>query len=144
MVSKDRRTWTAEQKLQAVLPIIRGEVSLAGQARRLKISETQLYKWREQANEDLRSAFTTGGTPTRERELEQQLAHLGTAVLIHPGGYRVLIEALPRAGEKEMAVVFIQRQTGHGDTSRIAMRLFSARRDGFPLPDIIFTIRHLP
>jgi len=31
MAGRDRRTWTAEQKLQAVMPILRGEVSLSEQ-----------------------------------------------------------------------------------------------------------------
>lgn len=91
MPSRDRRQWTPEQKLQAVLPIIRGEVTLAEQARRLKMSETQLYKWREQANESLRSAFT-GSAPTRERELEQQVAELERLV----GKQAVEIEVLKK------------------------------------------------
>lgn len=75
--SKDRRTWTPEQKLQAVLPIIRGEVSLSEQARRLKVNENQLYRWRDQANQALLEAFApASSTAHRERALEEQVAEL--------------------------------------------------------------------
>lgn len=70
------RKWTPEQKLQAVLPILRGEVSLSEQSRRLKISETMLYKWRDQANQALLEVFIKGGPSTKERELEERVADL--------------------------------------------------------------------
>ena len=76
MARGDRRTWTPEQKLSAVLSIIRGEVSLAEQARRLKVNENQLYKWRDQANQALLEAFSSNGASTKERELEQRLEEL--------------------------------------------------------------------
>ena len=33
-MQRDRRNWTAEQKLQAIMPVIRGEVGLTEQARK--------------------------------------------------------------------------------------------------------------
>lgn len=72
----DKRNWTAEQKLSAVLPIIRGEVSLAEQARRLKVSENQLYRWRDQANDAILEAFSGNGPSAKEKELEQRVAEL--------------------------------------------------------------------
>ena len=59
-----------------MLSIIRGEASLAEQARRLKVNENQLYKWRDQANQALLEAFSSNGASTKERELEQRLEEL--------------------------------------------------------------------
>ncbi len=70
------RKWTAEQKLQAILPILRGEVSLSEQCRRLKMSETMLYKWRDQANQALLEAFTGSGPSSKERELTERVEEL--------------------------------------------------------------------
>jgi transposase-like protein len=75
-MNSERRHWSAEQKLQAVLPIIRGEVSLSEQARRLKVNENQLYRWRDQANQALLEAFTDRGPGAKERELEEQVTQL--------------------------------------------------------------------
>jgi len=55
-MQKDRRNWAAEQKLQAIMPVIRGEVGLTEQARRIKVAESQLYRWRDQANGALLSS----------------------------------------------------------------------------------------
>jgi transposase len=75
-MAKEYRKWTSEQKLQAILPILRGEVSLSEQARRLKMSETMLYKWRDLANQALLDAFVSGGPSSKERELEERVADL--------------------------------------------------------------------
>jgi transposase len=73
---KEYRKWTPEQKLQAILPILRGEVGLSEQSRRMKMSETLLYKWRDQANQALLEAFMSGGPSSKERELEEQVGEL--------------------------------------------------------------------
>lgn len=75
-MQKDKRNWTAEQKLQAIMPVLRGEVSLSEQARRMKVHESQLYKWRDQANQALLEAFSTSGPSSRERELEDRVVDL--------------------------------------------------------------------
>lgn len=75
-LNKDKRNWTAEQKLQAIMPIMRGEVSLAEQCRRLKVHENQLYKWRDQANQALLEAFSSNGASSKERELEEKVTQL--------------------------------------------------------------------
>ena len=75
-LNKIRRNWTAEQKLQAIMPILRGEVSLAEQSRRLKVNENQLYKWRDQASQALLEAFSSNGAPAKERELEEKVSQL--------------------------------------------------------------------
>ena len=75
-MAKEYRKWTPEQKLQAILPVLRGEASLTEQCRRLRISETMLYKWRDQANQALLEAFMNGGPSTKERELEDRVAEL--------------------------------------------------------------------
>ena len=75
-MSKARRPWTPKEKLQAVLPVIRSEVSLSEQARRLKVSEGLLYRWRDQANQALLEAFSSTGPSGHERELEDRVADL--------------------------------------------------------------------
>ena len=75
-MQKDRRNWAAEQKLQAIMPVIRGEVGLTEQARRLKVAESQLYRWRDQANGALLEAFSSNGPSGHERELEEKVAEL--------------------------------------------------------------------
>ena len=75
-MQKDKRNWSSEQKLQAIMPIMRGEVSLTEQSRRLKVAESQLYRWRDQANGALLEAFSTNGPSSRERELEEKISEL--------------------------------------------------------------------
>jgi len=75
-MAKEYRKWTPEQKLQAILPILRGEVSLSEQARRLRMSETMLYKWRDQANQALLEAFANGGPSSKERGLAGRVEEL--------------------------------------------------------------------
>jgi transposase len=92
MMNKDRRQWTAEQKLQAVLPILRGEVSFSEQARRLKVSESLLYKWRDQANQALLEAFTNQSPSGRERDLSDRVEELERLC----GKQAVMIELLKK------------------------------------------------
>lgn len=75
-MSKEYRKWTPEQKLQAILPVLRGESSLSEQSRRLRISETMLYKWRDQANQALLEAFSKSGSSSKERELAERVDEL--------------------------------------------------------------------
>ena len=75
-MQRDRRNWTAEQKLQAIMPIIRGDVGLTEHARRLKVAESQLYRWRDQANAALLEAFSMNGPSSHERELEEKVGEL--------------------------------------------------------------------
>jgi transposase-like protein len=75
-MTKEYRKWTPEQKLQAILPVLRGELSLSEQCRRLRISETMLYKWRDQANQALLEAFSAAGPSSKERESEDRIAEL--------------------------------------------------------------------
>ncbi|MCX6345153.1 MAG: transposase [Armatimonadetes bacterium] len=75
-MQKDRRKWAAEQKLQAIMPVVRGEVGLTEQARRIKVAESQLYRWRDQANGALLEAFSSNGPSGHERELEEKVAEL--------------------------------------------------------------------
>ncbi len=43
--------WTGDDKLRAVLPIIRGDVSRQDQAMKLMVSEQVLQKWQEQVSD---------------------------------------------------------------------------------------------
>ncbi len=43
--------WSGDDKLRAVLPIIRGDVSRQDQAMKLMVSEQVLQKWQEQVSD---------------------------------------------------------------------------------------------
>lgn len=75
-MSKARRQWTPEEKLQAVLPVIHSEVRLSEQSRRLKMNEDLLYRWRDQANQTLLVAFSSTSPSGHKRELEDRVANL--------------------------------------------------------------------
>jgi transposase-like protein len=46
-MGKQRKTWTLEQKLTMVLAALRDEHSVAALARQYKVSEQQIYRWKE-------------------------------------------------------------------------------------------------
>ena len=43
--------WTGDEKVRAVLPIMRGDVSRHDQAARVMVSEQLLQKWQEQVSD---------------------------------------------------------------------------------------------
>lgn len=91
-MAKEVRHWTAEQKLEIILPVLRGEISLSEQARRHKVSESQVYKWRDAANQALLEVFISGGPSSKERELESKVEDLEKLC----GKQAVQIEALKK------------------------------------------------
>lgn len=75
-----------EEKSRLVLSILSGEMTVAEAARRAKVSEQSMSKWKRQFIEAGRQAVAAGGTPgpnARERrlldELEEVKAALGEA-----------------------------------------------------------------
>jgi len=118
-MTKDRRTWTAEQKLQTVLPIIRGEVSLSEQARRLKVNENQVYRWRDQANQALLEAFQlASSTGSRERELAD---------------HERMPYVLPRNSPETCFVQSVQHATRYGSKGTCSHRFSESRKDSYPM-----------
>lgn len=75
MARPTRRSFTPEQKLDAVHRLLRGE-QLTKLARELGVDHTTLYRWREQAQKASLSALATGGKATETEALERQVADL--------------------------------------------------------------------
>lgn len=76
---------TADEKLQVVLSVLRGEVTQVEVARRLQMSQTTIAKWQKQFLEGGRESLARGDnargpTSRREGELEAQVEELTSAL----------------------------------------------------------------
>ena len=79
----------SEQRTRIVLSILAGEVSIAEAARKEKVSEASIGRWKADFVEAGKTALTAGrsGPSTREAQLEEQVAdltHLPTQPPQHP------------------------------------------------------------
>ena len=86
-----------EKKLQIVLSVLRGELTVAEAARRNQVSETSVAKWREQfvvAGRAGLEASATRGPSAREAELGRQVDDLHAAL----GEAHVELRVLRRGG----------------------------------------------
>lgn len=72
----------AETKLRIVLSVLAGEVSMAEAARREKVSETSIGKWKAEFLEAGKTALTAGrsGPTSREAQLEAEVDDLTRAL----------------------------------------------------------------
>lgn len=72
----------AEKKTRIVLSVLAGEMSIAEAARKEKVSEQSIGRWKADFLEAGRTALTAGrsGPSTREEQLETQIAELTTAL----------------------------------------------------------------
>jgi len=72
----------AEVKARIVLAVLSGEVSIADAARKEKISETSISRWKAEFVEAGKVALTAGrtGPSTREAQLEAEVADLTQAL----------------------------------------------------------------
>ena len=72
----------SEQKTRIVLSILAREVSIAETARRGKVSEASIGRWKADFVETGKTALTAGrsGPSTREAQLEEQVADLTQAL----------------------------------------------------------------
>ena len=72
----------SEQKTRIVLSILAGEVSIAEAARKEKVSEASIGRWKADFVEAGKTALTAGrsGPSTREAQLEEQVADLTQAL----------------------------------------------------------------
>jgi transposase len=71
--------FSGEEKLRIVLSVLRGEASIAETARRERVSETSIAKWRDLFVEGGAQALADGarrGPSEREVELERRLEEL--------------------------------------------------------------------
>lgn len=71
-----------EEKMQIVLSILAGDVSIAEAARRARVSAQSVANWRHQFLESGRAglATSTGGRSAREQRLEAELADVIVAL----------------------------------------------------------------
>jgi transposase len=74
--------WTAEQKLQIVLSVLRGEDTMSGLARRHGVSDATVAKWRDAFIAGGAEALVNGGPrrSSREHELEAEAEALKAAL----------------------------------------------------------------
>jgi transposase len=73
----------AEDKIRIVLSVLAGEMTIAEAARRNKVSETSIGKWKQQFTEAGKLGLTAGGASrpsSREEALAAEVAELTTAL----------------------------------------------------------------
>ena len=72
----------AAQKVRIVLSVLAGEVSIAEAARRERVSETSIGKWKAEFLEAGKTALTAGrsGPTSREAQLEAEVDDLTRAL----------------------------------------------------------------
>ena len=71
-----------EMKTRVVLAVLSGEVSVAEAARKEKVSEQSIHRWKADFVEAGKTALTAGrsGPSTREAQLEAEVADLTQAL----------------------------------------------------------------
>lgn len=75
--------FSAEDKIRIVLSVLAGEMTIAEAARRNKVSETSVGKWKQQFPEAGKLGLAAGGgsrPSTREQALAAEVAELTTAL----------------------------------------------------------------
>ena len=76
---------SAEEKMQIVLSVLRGEVTQVEVARKLQMSQTTIAKWQKQFLEGAHESLSRGDNPRprigkREIELQEKVDELTTAL----------------------------------------------------------------
>lgn len=76
---------SADEKLQVVLSVLKGEMTQVEAARRLEMSQTTIAKWQKQFLDGAHEALNRGDNPRppmskRETELEAQVEELTSAL----------------------------------------------------------------
>ena len=74
------RSWTAQQKLEIVLAVMRGDRSVRDVCREHGISETLYYGWRDKILEADREALAGKEERSGERELRRKIGELERAL----------------------------------------------------------------
>jgi transposase-like protein len=84
--------WSAEQKLEIVLAVLRGQEPMTQLCRRHGVSETAVYRWRDQFVEAGRAGLS-GGSGTEAEQLRAGNEELKAAIRELAVANRVLREA---------------------------------------------------
>jgi transposase-like protein len=75
-MSKPRRQFSAEFKLETVLEALRGEKTIAQICRERDIKDSLVYKWREHFEQHAAEVFGEGGTDQRYQAQAARIAEL--------------------------------------------------------------------
>jgi len=71
-----QRRWTTEEKLEVALAVIRGQESVSQICRRYGVSETAVYRWRDQFLEGDHAGLSgSKGGEVEQLRAERQLRH---------------------------------------------------------------------
>jgi transposase len=71
--------WSVEQKLEIVLAVLRGQEPMRQLCRRHGVSETAVYRWRDQFVEGGRAGLS-GGSGTETEQLRAENEELKTVI----------------------------------------------------------------
>lgn len=71
-MGKQRRPWSAEQKLTIVLAALSPEQSVAELARHHGVNENQIYRWKDQFLEGGKKSLTGAKAQTADQRLEAE------------------------------------------------------------------------
>ena len=73
-----RKRWTVEQKLEVVLAVLRGQEPISQICRRERVSETAVYRWRDQFVEGGRGGLS--GAKSEAEQLRAENEQLKTVI----------------------------------------------------------------
>jgi len=71
-MGKQRKVWSAEQKLMIVLSILKEQQSLAELCRQHGVAESLVHKWKSQFLEHGKAAFKHGNSKTPDQALQAE------------------------------------------------------------------------
>lgn len=71
-MGKQKKVWSAEQKLSIVLTVLKEQASVAEVSRQYGVAESLIHKWKTQFLEHGKSAFRHGNAVTADKALEAE------------------------------------------------------------------------
>ncbi len=71
-MGKQKKTWSAEQKLTIVLTVLKEQVSVAELSRQYGMHESLIHKWKAQFLEHGKQAFRHGNSKTPDQTLQAE------------------------------------------------------------------------
>lgn len=71
-MGKQKKTWSAEQKLTVVLTVLKEQSTVAEVSRQYGAAESLIHKWKAQFLEHGKTAFKHGNAKTPDKALEAE------------------------------------------------------------------------
>lgn len=71
-MGKQKKTWSAEQKLSIVLMALKEQASVAELSRQYGVAESLIHKWKAQFLEHGKHAFRHGNSATPDKALQAE------------------------------------------------------------------------